>query len=117
MALLSTGKDFIERNQEETTLIPIGQHNRLSENRLGRERFFLPSLLVITALAFILKWTLLITVALLLISAIACGLSHAEKLKQEFKFNLRGKKGEILTDEDTIIRFDFIRDIFLERGL
>ena len=88
LLLLSTGKDFVERNQEETTLIPIGQHNRLSEKRLGRERFFLPSLLVITTLAFILKWTLLITVALLLISAIACGLSHAEKLKQEFNSQL-----------------------------
>ena len=88
LLLLSTGKDFIERNQEETTLIPIGQHNRLSEKRLGRERFFLPSLLIITALAFILKWTLLITVALLLISAIACGLSHAEKLKREFNLEL-----------------------------
>ena len=88
LLLLSTGKDFIGRNQEETTLIPIGQHNRLSEMRLGRERFFLPSLLVITALALILKWTLLITVALLLISAIACGLSHAEKLKQEFNSQL-----------------------------
>jgi di/tricarboxylate transporter len=41
-------------------------------------------------LAFILKWTLLITVALLLISAIACGLSHAEKLKQEFNSQLYG---------------------------
>jgi di/tricarboxylate transporter len=88
LLLLSTGKDFIERNQEETTLIPIGQHNRISEKRLGREQFFLPSLLAITALAFILKWTLLITVALLLISAIACGLSHAEKLKQEFNSQL-----------------------------
>ena len=88
LLLLSTGKDFIERNQEETTLIPIGQHNRLSEKKLGRERFFIPSLILITALAFILKWTLLITVALLLISAIACGLSHAEKLKQEFNSQL-----------------------------
>lgn len=40
-----------------------------------------------------------------------------KKLKKEFKFNLYDKKGEILEDEDTIIRFDFIRDIFLERGL
>ena len=88
LLLLSTGKNFIERNQEESTLIPIGQHNRLSEKRLGRERFFLPSLLIITALAFILKWTLLITVALLLISAIACGITHAEKLKREFNLEL-----------------------------
>ena len=88
LLLLATGKNFIERNQEETTLIPLGQHNRMSEKRLGRERFFLPSILIITALAFILKWTLLITVALLLISAIACGLSHAEKLKHEFNSQL-----------------------------
>ncbi|HCP41506.1 MAG TPA: hypothetical protein DIT65_06900 [Cryomorphaceae bacterium] len=88
LLLLATGKDFIERNQEETTLIAIEQHNRLSEKRLGRERFFLPSVLVIIATAFFMKWTLLITVALLLISAVACGLSHAEKLKNEFNAQL-----------------------------
>lgn len=37
-------------------------------------------------------------------------------LKEEFKFNLKTKPGE-LKDTDTIVRFDFIRDIFLERGL
>jgi hypothetical protein len=40
-----------------------------------------------------------------------------KKLRNEFKFNLRDKRGELTNDEDTIIRFDFIRDIFLERGL
>ena len=41
------------------------------------------------------------------------------KLKQEFKFNLKGKQGELLEIDggEPIIRFDFMRDIFLERGL
>ena len=42
---------------------------------------------------------------------------NLKKLKNEFKFNLKDKFGELIHDEDTIIRFDFIRDIFLERGL
>jgi len=41
-----------------------------------------------------------------------------QKLKQEFKFNLTDKKNELIEDgNDSIIRFDFMRDIFLERGL
>jgi len=43
-----------------------------------------------------------------------------KKLKQEFAFNLIHKRNEILKmqdEQETIIRFDFIRDIFLERGL
>ena len=88
LLLLSTGKDFAQRNQEETTLIPIGQHDRLAENKLGRERYFLPSLAALVALAITLKWTLLITITLMLISAIACGLTHAEKLKHEFNSQL-----------------------------
>lgn len=41
------------------------------------------------------------------------------KLKQEFKFNLKAKPGELLEldGRESIIRFDLIRDIFLERGL
>jgi hypothetical protein len=41
----------------------------------------------------------------------------AKKLRKEFKFNLAGKIGELIHDDETIIRFDFVRDIFLERGL
>lgn len=51
-----------------------------------------------------------------------------QKLKREFRFNLSGKPGELLlppedsaeandVDKHIIIRFDFIRDVFLERGL
>ena len=51
-----------------------------------------------------------------------------DKLKTEFKFNLSNKKGEFLlpekgtveaneVDKHIIVRFDFIRDVFLERGL
>ena len=88
LLLLATGTDFVQKNQEETTLIPIGQHDRLAENKLGRERFVLPSLLAMTITAVALKWTQLITIALMLISAIACGLTHAEKLKHEFNLQL-----------------------------
>jgi len=39
-------------------------------------------------------------------------------LKEEFKFNLKSKTGELKDHGDeTIVRFDLIRDIFLERGL
>ena len=51
-----------------------------------------------------------------------------KKLKQEFKFNLMSKPKEFIlppkgsveaneTDKHIIVRFDFARDIFLERGL
>ena len=40
-----------------------------------------------------------------------------QKLKKEFEFNLRSKRGEIKGRENIVIRFDLIRDIFLERGL
>lgn len=52
-----------------------------------------------------------------------------QKLKDEFSFNLKHKPGELLLppkdspeaaseiDKHIIIRFDFARDIFLERGL
>lgn len=51
-----------------------------------------------------------------------------QKLRREFKFNLSGKPGELLlpakdsaeandVDSHVIVRFDFLRDVFLERGL
>lgn len=43
-----------------------------------------------------------------------------KSFKKEFNFNLEQKKGELIkleNEEDTIIRFDLVRDIFLERGL
>lgn len=41
-----------------------------------------------------------------------------QKLKNEFKFNLQNKQGELIDDfGDTVIRFDFMRELFLERGL
>ena len=38
------------------------------------------------------------------------------KFKREFEFNLQSKLGELRNGED-MIRFDLVRDIFLERGL
>lgn len=43
-----------------------------------------------------------------------------KKFRTEFKHTLSSKRGELISDEDpsdVIIRFDLIRDIFLERGL
>lgn len=41
----------------------------------------------------------------------------AKKLKTEFKFLLQDKRGELLEGDDEMIRFDFVREVFLERGL
>lgn len=43
-----------------------------------------------------------------------------DKFKREFKFCLSEKPGEIRkneTDDEVIVRFDLMREIFLERGL
>jgi hypothetical protein len=40
-----------------------------------------------------------------------------KKLKQEFKFLLQDKRGELLDDDNEVIRFDLVREMFLERGL
>jgi hypothetical protein len=44
-----------------------------------------------------------------------------KKFQQEFKFNLASKRNELLSqnveENEEIVRFDFIRDIFLEKGL
>jgi len=88
LLLLATGSAFAERNQKNTPLIQITEYDRVAENKLGRERYFLPSLFAIAIAGYALSWTLLLTLALMLVSAIACGLTHAEKLKQEFNTQL-----------------------------
>jgi di/tricarboxylate transporter len=88
LLLLATGSAFAERNQKNTPLIPITEYDRVAENKLGRERYFLPSLFAIAIAGYALSWTLLLTLALMLVSAIACGLTHADKLKQEFNTQL-----------------------------
>ena len=43
-----------------------------------------------------------------------------KRLKEEFKFTLSQRSAELIQTEDpndTIIRFDLVREIFLERGL
>lgn len=42
------------------------------------------------------------------------------KFREEFDFNLSRKRGELplgVPEDEVVIRFDLIRDIFLERGL
>ena len=88
LLLLSAGSNFTSRNERETSLITINQHKRTSSTTKGRERYFLPGLLMIISAALALKWSLLLSVGLMLLLGIACGITHAEKLKREFNLEL-----------------------------
>ncbi len=88
LLLLSAGKAFSAKNESEVTLITLSHTSRISKERLGREKYFLPSLLVIAALGFYLQWTLLLTIGIALLSGLVCGVTHAEKLKSEFNLEL-----------------------------
>lgn len=88
LLLLSVGKAFSAKNESEVTLIALSHTSRISKERLGREKYFLPSLLVIAALGFYLQWTLLVTIGIALLSGLVCGVTHAEKLKSEFNLEL-----------------------------
>jgi di/tricarboxylate transporter len=88
LLLLSAGANFTSRNERETSLITINQHKRTSSFIKARERYFLPGLLVIVSGALILKWSLLLSVGLMLLLGIACGITYAEKLKREFNLEL-----------------------------
>ena len=82
LLLLSAGANFTSRNERETSLITINQHKRTSSATQGRERYFLPGLLMIVSAALALKWSLLLSVGLMLLLGIACGITYAEKLKR-----------------------------------
>ena len=88
LLLLSAGANFTSRNERETSLITISQHKRTSSTTQGRERYFLPGLLMIISAALALKWSLLLSVGLMLLLGIACGITYAEKLKREFNLEL-----------------------------
>ena len=88
LLLLSAGKAFSAKNESEVTLITLSHSSRISKERLGREKYFLPSLLVIAAVGFYLQWTLLLTIGIALLSGLVCGVTHAEKLKSEFNLEL-----------------------------
>ena len=88
LLLLSVGKAFSSKNESEVTLITLSHTSRISKERLGHEKYFLPSLLVIAALGFYLQWTLLLTIGIALLSGLVCGVTHAEKLKSEFNLEL-----------------------------
>jgi di/tricarboxylate transporter len=88
LLLLSAGTNFTSRNERETSLITISQHKRTSSATHGRERYFLPGLLMIISAALALKWSLLLSVGLMLLLGIACGITYAEKLKREFNLEL-----------------------------
>jgi di/tricarboxylate transporter len=88
LLLLSAGSNFTSRNERETSLITINQHKRTSSATQDRERYFLPGLLMIISAALALKWSLLLSVGLMLILGIACGITYAEKLKREFNLEL-----------------------------
>ena len=88
LLLLSAGTNFTSRNERETSLITINQHKRTSSATQVRERYFLPGLLMIISAALALKWSLLLSVGLMLLLGIACGITYAEKLKREFNLEL-----------------------------
>ena len=88
LLLLSAGTNFTLRNERETSLITVNQHKRTSSATKGRERYFLPGLLIIVSGALFLKWSLLLSVGLMLLLGIACGITYAEKLKREFNLEL-----------------------------
>jgi di/tricarboxylate transporter len=88
LLLLSAGANFNARNERETSLITINQHKRTTTSARGREQYFLPGLLMIVGAALFLQWSLLLSVGLMLLLGIACGITHAEKLKREFNLEL-----------------------------
>jgi di/tricarboxylate transporter len=88
LLLLSAGANFTSRNERETSLITINQHKRASSATKSRERYFIPGLLMIVSGALFLKWSLLLSVGLMLLLGIVCGITHAEKLKREFNLEL-----------------------------
>jgi len=88
LLLLSAGANFTGRNERETSLITINQHKRTTTSARGREQYFLPGLLMIVGAALFLQWSLLLSVGLMLLLGIACGITHAEKLKREFNLEL-----------------------------
>ena len=87
LLLLSAGANFTARNERETSLITINQHKRTTSAQ-GREQYFLPGLLLIVGAALFLQWSLLLSVGLMLLLGIACGITHAEKFKREFNLEL-----------------------------
>ena len=88
LLLLSAGANFTHRNERETSLITINQHKRTSNLQKGREKYFIPGLLATIAAAILLNWSLLLTVGLMLLLGVGCGITHAEKLKREFNLEL-----------------------------
>ena len=88
LLLLSAGANFTARNERETPLIAINQHKRTAPAAVGRAQYFLPGLLMIVGGALVLQWSLLLSVGLMLLLGIACGITHAEKLKREFNLEL-----------------------------
>ena len=64
------------------------KHTEKSHSKLKREKYFLPGLIIIILLGILLKWTLLLTLGVILISAIICGLTFAERIKNEFNIQL-----------------------------
>ena len=88
LLLLSAGANFTARNERETSLITINQHKRISTSARGREQYFLPGLLMIVGAALFLQWSLLLSVGLMILLGIACGITHPEKLKREFNLEL-----------------------------
>ncbi len=90
LLLLSVGATFYEKNETDTTLLTVSQHRRKPSHKLGREKWFLPSVVGIVVLAIALKWSLLMTVSFVLVSSVSCGLTDLERIKADFNLQLYG---------------------------
>lgn len=88
LLLLSAGIKFNACNERETSLILINQHKRTATSHKDRGQYFLPGLLMIGGGALVLQWSLLLSAGLMLLLGLACGITHAEKLKSEFNLEL-----------------------------
>ena len=67
LLLLSVGSTFSLKNDSEISLITLNQYARETKKKLGREKYFLPSIPIIVALGFFMQWTLLLTIGLVLL--------------------------------------------------
>ena len=88
LLLLSVGMHFYSKNKNASSLMLVSNHKRIGTKRKAREPFFFPLLVGILLFAFILKWTVLFTVALMILCTVFCGITHFDNLKRDFNLQL-----------------------------
>lgn len=88
LLLLAPGPRFQEINSETNSFTLLQQHQRQNPKKIGKGKFFIPAAALIVTGAIWLQLNFLLTLGLILTAAIALGLTHSEKLKQEFNIQL-----------------------------